>query len=59
MLTQYMCCRHVIRGYYICDVPYGPDGKFLEKLSARFSLSVLSVAVKLNGKNKPNHLTDL
>ena len=59
MLRQYMCCMCVIRACYVCDVHYGPDEKFLEKLSVRFSLSVLSVAVKLRGKNKLNQFTDL
>lgn len=56
---QFMCYMCVICACYVCDVHYSPDEKFLEKLSARFSLPVLSLAVKLSGKNKLNQFPDL
>lgn len=59
MLRQYMCCMCVVCACSMCDVHYGPDEKFLKKLSARFSLSVSSMAVKHSGKNKLNQFTDL
>lgn len=59
ILRQFMCYTCVTCAYYVCDVHYGPDEKFSEKLSARFSLPVLSIAVKLSGKNKLNQFTDL
>lgn len=59
MLRQYMHYMYIISACYIVICIMVLTKSSQRNLRARFSLSVLSLAVKLSGKNKLNQFTDL